>query len=134
MRNKIILLVTLIIIVIGVWLYLFFTSPQHTEETIPEEKAAAPVIPLPEPWDFRAEGYVIIGTEDSDYHIVTGELEQEQAEQLAEKIINDIIPENSEIQEINLFFYSELANPGIDEPDVAEIIWTPEGTNVKIIE
>ena len=132
MRNKIILLVALIIIVIGVWLYLFFIPSQHTEETIPEEKAAAPAIPLPEPWDFRAEGYVMLGIENSTYHIISGQLMPEQVEKLAEIVIEDILNEAPGLEEITLFFYSELVDTGINEPDIARIDWTAGEMNIEI--
>lgn len=113
-------------------MYLFFTPPQHTEETIPEEKAAAPVIPLPEPWDFQAEGYVMLGIENSTYHIISGQLTSEQVEQLAEIVIADILDETPDLEEITLFFYSELADIGIDDPDIARIDWTADKINIEI--
>ena len=66
------------------------------------------------------------------YDIITGEITEEQAEALAEKIIGDILAQTPGVQEITLLFYSDLITLGVGEVDVAEIYWTPEGINVKM--
>ena len=131
MQKKIVLLVVLIIIVIGASLYLFFTSPTKEAE-VPEVVSPKPTAPPPERHEFEGIEYEIISVGGPVYDIITGEITEEQAEALAEKIIGDILAQTPGVQEITLLFYSDLITLGVGEVDVAEIYWTPEGINVKM--
>lgn len=133
MQKKVILLVAMIMVVIGVWLYLFFTSPvkEEVKETEVPEKVL-PLAPPPERYEFEGIKYEIISMGGPVYDIITGEITQEQAEALAEKIIEDILIQEPGTQEITLLFYSDLIMLGAGEVDVAEISWTPEGVSVKM--
>ena len=139
MQKKIILLVVLIIIMIGVWLYLFFTLPpkEGPEEIVLKEREpevislAAPPI---ERHEFEEIEYEIISVGGPVYDIITGEITKEQAEVLAEKIIGDILAQEPDTQEITLLFYGDLITLGAGEVDVAEIFWTPEEINITMIE
>ncbi len=140
MQKKLVLLVALIILVIGVWLYLFFTLPpeeesKETTETTPEEKVpeeTSPMAPPIERHEFQGVEYEIISVGGPVYDIITGEITEEQVQALAEKIIEDILLQEPAVQEITLLFYSDLITLGVGEVDVAEISWTPKGTSVKI--
>ena len=92
-----------------------------------------PEILLPEPWDFRAEGYIIFDFEESDYHIISGKLTEEQVEQLAKTVIDDLLAEDPASEQITLFFYSDLDAVSLDKADVARIDWTTEETGITII-
>jgi len=133
MTKKIIFIIIAAVIVIAIGSVLYFNIMEKPEE-IPEPETTPEklIIPLPEPWDFRAEGYVMLGVENSTYHIISGQLTSEQVEKLAEIVIKDILNETPGLEEITLFFYSELVNIGIDEPDVARIEWADEKLNIEI--
>lgn len=132
MSKKIIFIIIIIIIVGLVGSILYFNIIKKPEKIPEQETTLKPTIPLPEPWDFQAEGYVLIGTEDSTYHIISGQLMPEQIEQLAGKVIEDILDQEPDLKEATLFFYSELANSGIDEPDVARIDWADGKLDIEI--
>ncbi len=139
MQKKIVLLVVIIIAVIGVWLYLFFTPVLEEEpEAITPEKPVPeeilPVAPPVERYEFQGIEYEFISVGGPVYDIITGEITKEQVGVLAEKIIGDILVQTPAAQEITLLFYSDLIPVGIGEVDVARVDWTPEGINVKIIE
>lgn len=129
MSKKIIFIIIIVIIagVIGAILYFNIMEKRSKPEATPEL-----IIPLPEPWDFRAEGYVLLGVENSTYHIISGQLTPEQVKKLAEKVIEDIFDETPGLEKITLFFYSELVNIGIDEPDIARIDWSDGVMNTEI--
>ncbi len=133
MQKKLVLLVALIILVIGVWLYLFFILPSKEElkETTPEEEALLVAPPI-ERYEFQGIEYEFISVGGPVYDIITGEITEEQVEQLAEKIIEDILVQEPDAQEITLLFYSDFITLGVGEVDVAEISWTPKGISVKM--
>lgn len=136
MRKQIIILVALIIILIGVWGYLFFTLPggglgeivssERTPETI------SPTAPPVERYEFEGIEYEIISAGGSVYDVLTGKITEEQARALAEKIIGDILIQKPDVQEITLLFYSDLITLGVGQVDVAEVSWTPEETSIII--
>ena len=133
MRKEIILLVVMIMVVLGIWLYLFFTSPVKETET-PEVVLPKPAAPPPERHEFEGIEYEIISVGGPVYDIITGEIIEEQVEALAEKIIGDILTQTPGAQVITLLFYSDFITLGAGEVDVAEISWTSEGINIKITE
>lgn len=137
MQKKIILLVVIIMAVIGVWLYLVFTSPlkEEPKETTLEEEASEVILPVAPPverYEFQGIEYEFISVGGPVYDIITGEITEEQVKALAEKIIEDILAQEPAAQEITLLFYSDLISAGIDEVDVAQINWTSEETSLKI--
>jgi hypothetical protein len=138
MQKKIALLVVLIIIVLGAWLYLLLNLPAKEEprEIIPEEKVAEEILPPaspPERYEFEGIEYEIISVGGPIYDIITGEITEEKVEALAEKIIGDILSQEPSTREITLLFYSDLIALGVGKVDVAEIFWTPEGINITTI-
>jgi hypothetical protein len=137
--QKNIILIAVIIMVIGIGFYFILTSvlKERPEEVMPEDEEPGEVLPVAPPverHEFQGMKYEIIGKFNMVYDIITGELTEEQVEILAEKIIDDIIAENSDIEEITLLFYSDLIAAGAGEADIAQINWTPEEIRLKIIE
>lgn len=133
-KKKIILLAVLIIILIGVWLYLFFVSGEKVKGVMPKKETPEEVLPTAPPverHEFEEIEYEIISVGGPVYDIVTGKITEEQTEALTEKIIGDILVQTPDAQEITLLFYSDLITLGEGKVDVAEIIWMPEGINVK---
>ena len=137
MQKKIVLLAVLIIIVIGAWLYLFFASPGKEtgkETEVPEDVLQPPKMLPPERYEFDGIKYEIIGAVGPVYDIITGEITKEQAKKLAEKIIGDILIKEPDAQEITILFYGDFITAGAGKVDVAEITWTPEGINIKMMQ
>jgi len=137
MRKKIILLVVIIIAVIGVWLYLFFTPAlkEKPEAITPEKPAPEEILSVAPPverYEFQGIEYEFISVGGPVYDIITGEITEEQVKQLAEKIIEDILAQEPAAQEITLLFYGDWISAGIGQVDIARIEWTPEGINLKI--
>jgi len=132
MTKKIIFIIIAVVIIITIGLVLYFNVMEKTEIIPEQEEEPELIIPLPEPWDFQAEGYVILNVENSTYHIISGQLTPEQTEKLAEMVIQDILDETPGLKKITLFFYSELVNIGIDEPDIAQIDWIDGKMDIEI--
>lgn len=140
MAKKIILAVLIIVIIgTGLYLYFVFTSPPKEKPSPiinkePVFDKTLPVAPPIERYEFQEIEYEFISVGGSVHDIITGELTEEQVNLLAEKIIADILAKEPSAQEITLLFYSDLVALGVEELDVAEIIWTPEGIKINIID
>ena len=128
----------IIIVVIGIGLYFVLSSVwKEKPEVVPEEVVPEEILPMAPPverHEFQGMKYEIIGQVNTVYDVITGQLTEEQVKTLAEKIIGDIVAKNLDVEEITLLFYSDLIAAGIGECDVAQIDWTPEEVNVKMIE
>ena len=136
MSKKIIIIIAITVVILLAIILLVMTA-KTPEKTAPQQPAAEEVMPIAPPvgrYEFQGIEYEFISVGGPVHDIITGELTEEQVNLLAEKIIADILVQEPDSREITLLFYSDFVAAGISEPDVAEIIWTPEATNVKIIE
>ena len=138
MKKNIILIAIIIIVVIGIGLYFVLTSVlKERPEVVPEEGVPEQILPVAPPverHEFQGMKYEIIGQVNTVYDVITGQLTEEQVKTLAEKIIGDILAKDPTAKDLTLLFYSDLIAAGIGECDVAQIDWTPEEVNVKMIE
>ena len=138
MKKNIILIAIIIIVVIGIGLYFVLTSVlKERPEVVPEEGVPEQILPVAPPverHEFQGMKYEIIGQVNAVYDVITGQLTEEQVKTLAEKIIGDILAKDPTAKDLTLLFYSDLIAAGIGECDVAQIDWTPEEVNVKMIE
>lgn len=149
-----ILIIVIVIVAIGVGIYFALTYqkpylPAGEEEQVSETEApegipaeeGLPAAPTAETKEFQGMKYEIVNFGFSTdeihrvvYDIITGELTEEQAKTLAEKIIGDTITEDSSIEEITLLFYSDKSSAVTGKYDVAHVIWLPNETRVEMIE
>jgi len=129
-KAKKISIALVITLIIGMGLYFLFTLViLAPKESLSEQMWGY--------YEFQGMEYEIIGVIPDEeknqvvYDVITGELSEEEAGMLAEKIIEDTIANTRGIKEITLFFYSDIISAGVEEVDVARADWTPDELTIQ---
>jgi hypothetical protein len=129
---KKVLIALVIIILIGVSIYLVRKLPEvQNKELVFEEIGLQQT--------FQGKEYRIFSLEASTggrrvvCEAITGWLNKEEVNNLAQKLIGEITENNKGIREILFFFYSDIIPAGVENCDVAEVVWSGGETTITMI-
>jgi len=141
-KTKNILIIAIVLVVIGIGFYAFLVyQGVYFPSEVAKTETPEPILAETKKLQGMEYEIVSVGTWQDEikwarYHVVIGELlmDEGQVKILAERIIKDIMAEDSELDKVELLFYHDKNIACQTEQADAQAIWTPDELSVKILE
>ena len=131
---KKILITIIILTVIGLGIYFFYGYSPENEISRPLIENIGAINKF-QGNEYRIFGITVEGGGRKVICDVIADLsEEEEIKSLAQKIIDEIVGKDKKIREIELFFYRDFVSAGVDNCDLARIVWLQGELELTMIE